>query len=138
VALQGSALGGIGYAAAGNVTQEGERDYHYGIAPQGLLALRLILGDRAMLDMTGRAYYVSGSGSDNPGGRENVDRLNMGFTVRLFGRHALGLQYIASLRNAQYPDRADTRQTVGTVSLVYTLLGVPGFGAVEWRGADSR
>jgi hypothetical protein len=138
VALQGSVLGGVGYAAAGNVAAVGERDYHYGFAPQGLLALRLILGDRAMFDLTGRAYYVTGSGSDNPGGRENVDRLNMGFTVRLFGRHALGIQYVASIRDAQYPDRADTRQSVGTVSLVYTLLGNPGFGAVEWRGAGSR
>ena len=30
VALQGSVLGGVGYAAAGNVTQVGERDYHFG------------------------------------------------------------------------------------------------------------
>src|SRR5881396_2314011 len=28
--------------------------------PQALLALRLILGDRAMIDFTGREYYVSG------------------------------------------------------------------------------
>jgi hypothetical protein len=138
VALQGSALGGIGYAAAGNVTPTGERDYHYGIAPQGLLSLRLILGDRAMFDLTGRAYYVTGTGGGDPGGRENIDRLNMGFTVRIYGRHALGLQYIASLRDASYHDRADSHQTVGTVSLVYTLLGNPGFGAVEWRGADKR
>ncbi|MDD5099636.1 MAG: DUF3943 domain-containing protein [Syntrophales bacterium] len=138
VALQGSLLGGIGYAAAGNVAQEGERDYHYGAAPQGLLALRLIFGDRAMLDLTGRAYYVTGMGGADPGGRENIDRLNMGFTVRIYGRHALGIQYTTSLRDAQYPDRTDSHQTVGTVSLVYTLLGKPGFGAVEWRSADQR
>ncbi len=138
VALQGSLLGGLGYAAAGNVTQLGERDYHYGVAPQGLLALRLILGDRAMFDLTERAYYVTGFGGSEPGGREIVNRLNMGFTFRIFGRHALGIQYIASIRNAHYPDRADSHQTVGTVSLVYTLLGNTRFGAVEWRGADSR
>jgi hypothetical protein len=138
VALQGSALGGVGYAAAGNVTQVGERDYHYGVAPQGLLALRLILGDRAMFDLTGRAYYLTGVGGDDPGGREAIDRLNMGFTVRIYGRHALGLQFIGSHRDAQYPDRADSHQTVGTVSLVYTLLGNTGFGAVEWRDADRR
>ena len=138
VALQGSALGGLGYAAAGNVTQVGDRDYHYGVAPQGLLALRLILGDRAMFDLTGRAYYLTGVGGDDPGGAENIDRLNMGFTYRIFGRHALGIQYIASLRDAHYPDRADSHQTTGTVSLVYTFLGEAGFGAVEWRGADSR
>jgi hypothetical protein len=138
VALQGSVLGGVGYAAAGNVTQVGERDYHYGVAPQGLLALRLILGDRAMFDLTGRAYYLTGTGGDDPGGREEIGRLNMGFTVRIYGRHALGIQYITSIRDAHYPDRADSHQTVGTVSLVYTLLSKTRFSAVEWRSADSR
>ncbi|HWR73950.1 MAG TPA: DUF3943 domain-containing protein [Nitrospirota bacterium] len=137
VALQGSVLGGVGYAAAGNVTQVGERDYHYGVAPQGLIGLRLILGDRAMLDLTGRAYYLTGVGGADPGGRETIGRLNTGFTVRIYGRHALGVQYIASTRDARYPDRAASRQTTGTVSLVYTLLGDAGFGAVEWRGAVS-
>jgi len=138
VALQGSALGGIGYAAAGNVAQLGERDYHYGIAPQGLLALRLIFGDRAMLDLTERAYYVTGVGGGDPGGRETINRLNMGLTVRVHGRHALGIQYVASIRDAYYAERASSYQTGGTVSLVYTFLGNPGFGAVEWRNADSR
>mgnify|MGYP001338011694 CR=1 FL=1 len=138
VALQGSALAGVGYAAAGNVAQVGERDYHYGIAPQGLLKLRLIFGDRAMLDLTGRAYYVTGMGGGDPGGKETIDRLNIGLTVRVYGRHALGLQYIASTRDAHYPDRADSRQRAGTVNLVYTLLGDTRFGAVEWRGADNR
>ncbi len=138
VALQGSVLGGIGYAAAGNVTQVGERDYHYGAAPQGLLGLRLILGDRAMLDLTGRAYYLTGVGGADPGGRETIERLNTGLTVRIYGRHALGIQYIASVRDARYPDRADSHQTTGTVSLVYTLLGDARFGAVEWRDTDRR
>ena len=138
VALQGSVLGGIGYAAAGNVAQVGERDYHYGIAPQGLLGLRLILGDRAMADLTGRAYYLTGVGGADPGGRETIERLNMGFTVRIYGRHAIGIQYSASNRDARYPDRANSHQTTGTVSLVYTLLGKARFGAVEWRDADRR
>ena len=132
IALQGSVLGGFGYAAAGNVTPVAERDYHYGVAPQGLLALRLLLGDRAMFDFTGRTYYLTGVGSDDPGGREIIDRLNMGFTVRIYNHHALGITYLASLRNAQYPDRPDSHQTAGTVSLVYTYLGDTKFGAVEW------
>jgi hypothetical protein len=138
VALQGSALGGIGFAAAGNVTQTGERDYHYGFAPQGLVALRFIFGDRAMFDLTERAYYLTGKGGEDPKGREAIDRLNTGFSVRLIGRHALGIQYIASIRDAKYPDRANSHQSTGTVSLVYTLLGNTQFGAVEWRGADGR
>ena len=138
IALQGSVLGGVGYAAGGSVTQVGLRDYHYGIAPQGLLALRLILGDRAMIDLTGRAYYLTGVGGDDPGGREAIDRLNMGVTVRVYGEHALGIQYVASLRDARYPDQPDSYQSVGTISLVYTLLGDIGFGAVEWRNGETR
>ena len=81
---------------------------------------------------------MTGVGGEDPGGNEAIERLNMGFTVRIYGRHALGIQYIASIRDAKYPDRADSHQTTGTVSLVYTLLGDTRFGAVEWRGADNR
>jgi hypothetical protein len=130
-ALQGTVLGGVGYAAAGNVTQVGERDYHFGVAPQGLVALRFILGERVMLDLTGRRYYITGMGGADPGGREAIVRLNMGFTVRIYDRHALGIQYIASNRNAHYPDRIDSRQSVGTVAIVYNLLGHAGLGATR-------
>ena len=34
VALQGTALGGVGYGAAGTIHGQGERDYHYGLTPQ--------------------------------------------------------------------------------------------------------
>ncbi|MBI5843170.1 MAG: DUF3943 domain-containing protein [Deltaproteobacteria bacterium] len=128
--LQGSVLGGVGYGAAGTIAGAGERNYHYGVAPQGLVALRLILGDRAMLDATGRAYYISDLGGTEPG-RENIVRWNSGLTVRVYGRHAAGIQYIASSRDAYYPDRTDAHQTTGTLSLVYTLLGKEGFGVVE-------
>jgi hypothetical protein len=58
--------------------------------------------------------------------------------VHIYGRHALGLQYVTSIRDAHYPDRADSHQTVGTVSLVYAYLSNKHFSAVDWRGADSR
>jgi hypothetical protein len=128
VALQGSVLGGIGYGAAGNIAGVGDQDYHYGIAPQGLLALRLILGDRAMLDATAREYYISGLGSSDAGGSVTIGRLNMGLTVRIYGRHALGIQYLASSLDA-----GNSHQTGGTFNLVYTLLGDTNFGIVNWR-----
>ena len=84
-----------------------------------------------MFDATERYYHVSGSGSDNPGGNETVQRLNAGITVRLFGRQAIGFQYIASTRTAHFPGTPDSHQSVGTVALVYTLLGKTGFGAVK-------
>ena len=52
VALQGTALAGLGYAAGGVIlgsgvtsagpTGEGKRNYHYGVAPEAVLAARLL------------------------------------------------------------------------------------------------
>jgi hypothetical protein len=137
VALQGTALGGVGYGAAGVIKGTGERDYHYGATPQGLLNLRLILGDVAMLNVTGREYYVSGVGSTENRGSENIVRGTASFTVRIYGRHALSFNYVVSHREAHYPDLLDRNQTVGTVSIAYTFLNDTRFGAVEWRAADA-
>ena len=69
VALQGTGFAGAGYGGgtdmhgAGVTTAgpvgEGQRDYHYGITPQALLALRLIVGDRVSIDASARDYYIS-------------------------------------------------------------------------------
>jgi Domain of unknown function (DUF3943) len=133
VALQGTALGGAGYGAAGSIQRTGDRDYHYGATPQALLALRLILGDRAMFEFTGREYYVTGLLSTEPHGRENIMRADGSFTLRIFDRHGMAIRYVASHRDASYPNVDYRNQTVGTVSLMYVLLGKSGFGAVEWR-----
>ena len=133
VALQGTALGGAGYGAAGSIQRTGDRDYHYGASPQALLALRLILGERAMFDFTGREYYVSGLLSPEPQGKENIMRADASFTLRILDRHGIALRYVVSHRDASYPNIEYRNQTVGTVSLMYVLLGKSGFGAVEWR-----
>jgi len=54
IALQGTALAGAGYGAAGSIQRTQDRDYHYGVTPQALLNFRLIFGNRAMIDFTGR------------------------------------------------------------------------------------
>ncbi len=74
---------------------------------------------------------------DDPGGRETINRLNTEITARIYGPHALGLQYNASSRDAEYPARADTHQSIGTFSPVYTRLGKNRFGDVEWRKHDN-
>jgi hypothetical protein len=53
--------------------------------------------------------------------------------VRVYDLHGLTLRYTISQRNAHYSDLADTRQTVGTISVGYTYLGQTRFGAVDWR-----
>ena len=123
VALQYSALGGVGYAAAGTLHAEGDRDYRYGTTPQGLLALRLIFSDRAMVDMNGREYYISEWNGTNPDGHEQIGRANVGFTVRVVGQHALGLQLTSTTRDSHVDDIGDRHQAEEVASIVYTLLG---------------
>ena len=133
VALQGTALAGTGYGAAGSIEATGLRDYHYGVTPQGLLSLRLIFGDRVMVDLSGREYSVSDVLSPEQGGWENILRGEMSVTLRVADRHGLALRYLFSHRDAHYPDVEYRDQTVGTLSLMYVLLGETGFGAVDWR-----
>ena len=139
LALQGSALGGVGYGAAGTTagipstsTSEVIRDYHFGVTPQSLVALRLIAGDRAMIDLTTRGYYVSGLGSDDTHGSETVFRGNLGLSVRLAGGHTLGARYVESIRQARYGKASDFRLSEGTVTVSYSFLGAKHFSAVKW------
>jgi hypothetical protein len=134
VALQGTALAGGGFGAAGTIpVADGQRDYHYGITPQALLALRPIFGSRVMLDLTAREYFVSGAGSDDREGSEQIFRADMGVTIRIFEHQALGIEYLESNRHAHYGRYPDENESEGTFSVVYTLTGGNGFGAVEWR-----
>jgi hypothetical protein len=140
IALQGTALGGIGLGAAGTVGDRAEREYHYGLAPFTLLGARLIFGDRAMLEATGRQIYVAGTSSSTETGvdtrnfsQDVILRGSVGLTVRLFGPHALGLQYLVSSRHFGAPDLRDRHQSVQSVMLSYNFLGHTRFGAVEWR-----
>lgn len=133
IALQGVVLAGPGYGAAGSIQRTEERDYHYGATGQGLLNLRLILGNRTMLDFTGREYYVSGLLSAEPHGQENILRGETSLTFRIIGPHGMSLRYAVSHRDARYPNIEFRDQTIETISLMYVFLGGTGFGAVEWR-----
>jgi len=133
VALQGTILGGIGLGAGSEIPRTGDRDYHYGATGRGLLALRLIFGDLAMVDMMGRGHYISSLGGSKPRGSETISNLEAGLTFRIYGHHAVGVQYAALRRDSRYPSLFDTHQMLGTFSLLYTLLGDTRFGAVEWR-----
>ena len=132
-ALQGTALLGAGYGAAGSVHPIGNRDYHYGTTPQALLALRLILGDRVMIDLESREYYVSDLASPKPHGWENIARGDLSLAVRVWRRHGIGLRYAISHRDAKYANVAYRNESVGTLSLAYVFFGQTDLGAVDWR-----
>lgn len=134
VALQGTVLGGLGFGATGIETDVNEeRGYHYGATPQGLLALSVLLGDKAHFDLTGRGYYVSALGPDHSQGSEFVFRGHAAVTVRIYRNHAFGIHYSESIRDTNYGNIPDKYRSEGTVSAVYTFLSDTKFGAVEWR-----
>lgn len=139
VAIQGSVLGGVGFGATGLETDVAEeRGYHYGATPQGLMSLNALFGDRVLVDIAGRVYYVSGWGPDHSHGSETVFNGNTTVTVRIHKNHAVGLRYSESIRDTNYGNIPSKYRAEGTLTLVYTFLSDRSFGAVEWRDSPDR
>ena len=134
VALQGAAAGGLGYAAAQTLPNStSDREYHYGVAPQGVVSLRLVAADRVSLDLSAREYLVSNIGGLDGNGRDSITRADASIGVRFYKRNALTLRYLLTQRDwtgaADVP--AQLRRT--SLGVFYTLLGPQHFGAVDWR-----
>jgi len=132
IAVQGTGLVGTGYAAVGTLHGTAENDYHYGVAPQALAAMRVIFGNRASLDFTAREYFVSRVGGAVTSGKDNIVRSDAAFTLPVYGPHAVSLRYQLTRRDAS-GDLGDTTQTRGTIGIFYTLLGHDRFGQVDWQ-----
>jgi hypothetical protein len=134
VALQGTALAGLGYAAAstasGPLTDASE--YHYGVAPRVALASRLTFGDNWSAEVSARRISL-GRISRQSNGTDDVTRIDTSLTWRIHERHAISVNYLWSHRSAQFPGVGGRAQTLGTVGIYYTLLSKQGLGAVEWR-----
>lgn len=131
-ALQSTVVAGVGWGAGGTIRDVEERDYHYGLTPQMLAAVRFIPGDNTAFDLTFRDYYVSRIGSKQLRGSENIARADALFSIRLKNRHAASVRYVWSRRAATEPDLGDIIQSRGTVGLFYTYLGGTHFGAVDF------
>ena len=133
VTFQGSALAGVGYGAGGTVEGVGDRDYHYGLTPQGLLSARLVFGKFVSFDVAGRGYNITRFASTNDRGSEKIGRADASLTVRVFGPHAVTVKYLITRRLAHYPDLGERDQRRGTLSVFYTLVGDRNLGTVDWR-----
>ena len=133
IVVQGTAMAGVGYAGVGTLHGTQDLDYHYGLTPQALLALRLIFGDRASLDVTGREYFVSEVAGAGTGGHDNIGRADFSLTLRVHREHAIAIKYLWSRRDATFPSVNDLSQIYGTVGIYYVFLGKGRFGAVDWR-----
>ncbi len=134
VALQGTVLMGVGYATVSTINGiANENANSYGVAPHGTLALRLIMGDRASIDVSAREYFVAGVTGGDRGGHDNIVRTDASLTWRILGQHAASLKYQFSRRDTAFPTLGDRTQTRGTVGIFYTLLGRDRFGLSDWR-----
>ncbi len=133
VALQGTGLAGLGYAAASTSRRLADNpEYHYGMAGRAALALRVIAGSRASVDVSARMVSL-GKITRRTEGRDEISRIDSAFTWRVQGPHAVSVNYVWSHRSADFPGTLGRRQTLGRVGLYYTLLGQDQFGAVDWR-----
>ncbi len=130
--LQGTLLGGVGYTTVSTINGiANDRDNRYGVAPQATLALRLIMADRASLDLSAREFFVSDVGGGRAG-HDNIVRADTTLTWRVTGPHALALKYQFSQRDATTA-AGDRSQNRGTFGIFYTLLGRDRFANVNWK-----
>lgn len=127
--VQATALGGAGYAAVGALTRRDTTDYHYGVAPQAMVAARIVAGDRAAFELAAREYYVSGVAGTE--GHDNILRLESSVSLRLHEQRAVTLRYLLTRRDAFFPGADRRTQVRGTLGAFITLLGHDRFGAVR-------
>ena len=130
-ALQTTVLAGVGFSAGQTVRGIEETDFHYGIAPQGLVAAKFIVGRRLSLDVLAREYYVTDVGGFRRGGHDEVRRGDASLALRLFGRHAISVTYRAARRTAVVTGLPTVTQRSDTVGVFYNMLGSGGFGAIR-------
>jgi hypothetical protein len=133
VSVQATLLGGAGYAAASTIRSSDPQDFHHGLAPQALAAVRIVFGNRAAIDAIGREYYVTRVAAAARGGHENIARADISLTWRIHGPHAISIKYLGNRRDSDYPDLGGLRQQRQTIGIFYTLLGHDRFGTAQWR-----
>lgn len=148
VAVQDTALLGVGYAAGGVIHGAGvrspsplgggQRNYHYGVAPESVIALRLILANRAAFETTVRGWYISKVGATESTGSETIERVDVGLTVRVYKQHGIFLRYRISNRDGRYVGEPNSHQRVATVNVGYTFIGEEDLGAVDWRDGAAQ
>jgi hypothetical protein len=132
IALQGTALAGAGFGAAGAVADDVEdRNYHYGGIPQAVVDWRLTFGDVLMLESSARDYVVIGVSSDSDYGTENIFQADVAVMLRVVGGHALRVEYVASARDTEFADLGEQGQSIGTLTIGYAFLGSSRWGVMR-------
>jgi hypothetical protein len=132
IVLQGHGSAGIGYTSTGTIRASSDRQWHYGYAPQAMLSLRLVLGDKLLFDTTAQEYFDGKLTSHEASGNDRVFRADASLTWRLYRNHAIALKYITSRRNFTFPNVLEVSQRHDTIGLYYVYQEAKGFGVVSW------
>jgi hypothetical protein len=128
-ALQGTVYAGAGFGAGGQTPEaEDQRDYHFGLQAVGALEARLFWADRIRLRVASRQYLTGDELSPDEDSFEDITYGSADLAVRVFGRHALGVELTGARRHARYPDLPDTRHRTAQVSLAWTLVSERSMG----------
>lgn len=123
ITMQGYVLGGVGFGAGGTIheTEEG-RNNHYGAVPQALVAMKMLLQDTAWLELAAQDFVVTGSAAESDSDTENIARLQVALGFRVYGPHALALQFEESHRVALSSRSDDEHQRIETLGVFYTYI----------------
>jgi hypothetical protein len=132
IALQGHASAGVGYTSTGTVRASTSGQYNYGFAPQAMVEVRLIGGEKLALDLAAREFFDGKLTSPETGGTDRVFRGDASLTYRLAAHHAVTVKYITSRRTFAFTNVPERQQRRDTVGLYYAYQPARGFGAVNW------
>jgi hypothetical protein len=123
VALQGTAILGTGFGAAGSRVASLETpNYHYGLGSVAILEARIIAADRGAVRVAARQYFVGGLVSPESKGSETISYQTFGATLRVIGRHAVGLEVTRARRWAGFPDRPDAYESFAQAIAYYAIV----------------
>lgn len=132
VVLQGHGSAGVGYTSTGTIRANSDHQWHYGWAPQAMLGVRLVLGDKLLFDTTAQQFFDGKLTSPGPGGNDRVFRADASLTYRLYRNHAIALKYITSRRDFTFPNVLAVSQRRDSIGLYYVYQEAKGFGVVNW------
>jgi len=119
--LHGTALAELlPWASGGSMQKLFARDYHMGPGAEAMLDLRGLFGDRFILDLLFREFWISGSYS--AGNSEDVSWGEAAFTARLVGPHAVTATAHLARRHATFAANPEVSQRGAVFSAYYTFL----------------
>lgn len=133
--LQGTGiLAAVLHGSAGTVTNPvGFRDFHAGPGGEAFLELKAVRPGAGMLRLMARHYFIVSTYTFP--GTENITYATASLNFRLFGNHAVGIEAVAALRRAHYPETGDRFSHDGSLlRCYYTFLTNDSFGAVSGPG----